>query len=164
MLRRLGEAFIGLTKPIVQRIAAAYDIRLERPLHAYGQHPLILEDEPAQARQNIPKSVYFNTRSGRIVIGRDSVFGEDVKLLTGKHMHLHEAQAASVEHHHVPDSGRDILIGRGCYIGSGAIVVGPVVVGDYAVVGAGSVVTKDVAPHSFVAGVPARLVRRLASG
>src|SRR5688500_14313812 len=47
---------------------------------------------------------------------------------------------------------------NGVVIGSGAQVLGPIEVGDGARVGANSVVTKDVAPHSTVVGIPARPV------
>jgi serine O-acetyltransferase len=43
-------------------------------------------------------------------------------------------------------------------IGSGAQVLGPIEVGEGAKIGANSVVTKDVAPHSTVVGIPARAV------
>ena len=56
-------------------------------------------------------------------------------------------------------------IGRNVYVGVGAQIVGPVTVGDGAVVGAGAVVTADVAPGAVVAGVPAReLTRKTATG
>jgi acetyltransferase-like isoleucine patch superfamily enzyme len=48
------------------------------------------------------------------------------------------------------------------WIGAGAIVFPGVTIGRGAIVGAGAVVTKDVPPHAIVAGVPARLIRRLA--
>ena len=47
-------------------------------------------------------------------------------------------------------------VGRGATIGANATIVCGVTIGDYAFVGAGSVVTRDVAPHAIVAGVPAR--------
>jgi acetyltransferase-like isoleucine patch superfamily enzyme len=145
----------------VQRLARAYDLRVEPALRVHGQHPLILADPIEVARHAIPRSVYFNTRSGSITIGHDTVFGEDVKVLTGKHMHISEARAAGVEQHHVPESGRDIVIGSGCYVGSGAILIGPVTIGDHAMIGAGAVVTADVPPYGFAVGVPARVVRML---
>ena len=148
--------FIRITKPLVQRLARAYDIRLERPLYPTGQHPVVA---PPDAAQSIPKSCVFNTRSGSITIGKDVVFGEDVQLLTGKHFSIQEAQAADRPLHYVPESGRDITVGDGAYIGTMAIVIGPVTIGEYAVVGAGSVVTKDVPPRTFVAGVPAKIIR-----
>jgi UDP-2-acetamido-3-amino-2,3-dideoxy-glucuronate N-acetyltransferase len=48
---------------------------------------------------------------------------------------------------------------RGASIGSGAAILCGVTIGERAVVGAGAVVTKDVAPDATVAGVPARVLR-----
>jgi UDP-2-acetamido-3-amino-2,3-dideoxy-glucuronate N-acetyltransferase len=53
------------------------------------------------------------------------------------------------------------LVKRGASIGSGAVILGGVTIGEKAMVGAGAVVTKDVPAHSVVAGVPARLRRDL---
>jgi acetyltransferase-like isoleucine patch superfamily enzyme len=50
---------------------------------------------------------------------------------------------------------------RGASVGSGATLLCGVTVGECAVVGAGSVVTKDVPPHAVVAGNPARVLKRL---
>jgi UDP-2-acetamido-3-amino-2,3-dideoxy-glucuronate N-acetyltransferase len=54
-----------------------------------------------------------------------------------------------------------ILVKRGASIGSGVTLLCGVTVGEYAVVGAGSVVTKDVPPYAVVAGNPARVLRTL---
>jgi acetyltransferase-like isoleucine patch superfamily enzyme len=160
VLKALGRAFIRWTRPFVVRLAHAYDIRVEQGLRAQGQHPLRFGDG-VDAWKCIPKSAYFNTRSGSITIGRNTVFGENVSVLTGKHMHRFEAEAAGVPHHHVPSEGRDITIGDGCYVGTGAIIIGPVSIGDYAVIGAGAVVTHDIPERAFAAGVPARVVKML---
>ena len=156
-MRRLGLAFIRVTGPLVRRLARAYGLRVDEHCVALGQHPLEIEDTPEQARAHIPRTVLFNTRSGHIHVGANTVFGEEVMVLTGKHQHFQEAGAPA--HHHVPESGRDVNIGTGCYIGSRALLIGPLNVGDYAVIGAGAVVTDDVAPHTMVAGVPARPVK-----
>jgi len=50
-----------------------------------------------------------------------------------------------------------ILIQRGASIGAGAVVLPGVTVGEFAMVGAGAVVTRDVPPHAMVYGNPARL-------
>jgi acetyltransferase-like isoleucine patch superfamily enzyme len=53
------------------------------------------------------------------------------------------------------------VVKRGASIGSSATLLCGITVGEYAVVGAGSVVTKDVPPCAVVAGNPARVLKRL---
>lgn len=53
------------------------------------------------------------------------------------------------------------LVKRGATIGSGATVLSNVTIGEKSIVGAGSVVTKDVPPHTIVAGNPAKIVRKI---
>jgi UDP-2-acetamido-3-amino-2,3-dideoxy-glucuronate N-acetyltransferase len=53
------------------------------------------------------------------------------------------------------------LVKRGASIGSGVTLLCGITVGENAIVGAGSVVTKDVAPNTIVAGNPARVLRRI---
>ena len=53
-----------------------------------------------------------------------------------------------------------ILVRRNASIGSGVVILGGVTIGAEALVGAGAVVTRDVADGSVVAGVPARLLRQ----
>jgi maltose O-acetyltransferase len=56
---------------------------------------------------------------------------------------------------------RPITVGNGAWIAAGVVVLPGVTIGPGAVVAAGAVVTQDVAPHTLVGGVPARLIRRL---
>ena len=55
----------------------------------------------------------------------------------------------------------DTRVKAGASIGSNATILAGVTIGEGAIVGAGAVVTKDVAPHTIVAGVPARVMRRV---
>lgn len=55
------------------------------------------------------------------------------------------------------------LIKQGASIGSGATILSNITIGEHAIVGAGSVVTKDVAAHSIVAGNPAKPIRTIKS-
>lgn len=53
------------------------------------------------------------------------------------------------------------LVKRGASIGSGATILSKVTIGERAIVGAGSVVTRDVPPDTIVAGNPARVLRKV---
>lgn len=60
---------------------------------------------------------------------------------------------------HNLDEPRKVGIGHDVWIGRSAIILSGVSIGNGAVIGAGSVVTKDVPPYSIVAGNPAKLIR-----
>lgn len=60
-----------------------------------------------------------------------------------------------------PPSQAPVTLGRGAYIGAGAILLPGVEIGECSVVGAGAVVTKDVPACTITAGVPARILRTL---
>lgn len=55
----------------------------------------------------------------------------------------------------------ETTVERGASLGSGSVILGGLTIGEQAIVGAGAVVTRDVAPGEVVAGVPARLLRRV---
>jgi acetyltransferase-like isoleucine patch superfamily enzyme len=55
-----------------------------------------------------------------------------------------------------PDSFQSIHINKGASIGANATILGGITIGEYAMIGAGSVVTKDVLPFSVVYGNPAK--------
>ncbi|MBG6216151.1 acetyltransferase-like isoleucine patch superfamily enzyme [Arthrobacter sp. CAN_A6] len=90
---------------------------------------------------------------GGVVIGDDSLIGHNVVLATLNH---DLAPSRRADMHPAP-----IVIGRNVWIGSNATVLPGVTIGDNSVVGAASVVTKDVPENSVVVGSPARVVRSL---
>jgi len=53
------------------------------------------------------------------------------------------------------------IVKRGASIGSGAVILCSIIIGENAIVGAGSVVTKDIPCNTVVAGNPARIIRKL---
>lgn len=84
----------------------------------------------------------------KIRIGDNTIIGYNTTILAHEYL-LHEYRLGLVE------IGSHVMIGANCTILPG------VKIGDHAVVAAGSIVTKDVEPHTFVAGNPARFVRKV---
>lgn len=82
----------------------------------------------------------------RITIGDNTIIGYNTTILA---------------HEYLIDEYRlgDVNIGSHVMIGANTTILPGVTIGDHAVVGAGSVVHKDVAPYSFVAGNPLRVIR-----
>ncbi|HUR86528.1 MAG TPA: hypothetical protein VMY78_14395 [Solirubrobacteraceae bacterium] len=98
----------------------------------------------------------FNTRSGEIRLAEGVVLGHNTMFLTGRH-EFEDGRLRSGRHQ-VPDEGWDIVVGRGTWIASGAIVLGGVTIGENVIVAAGAVVAHDVPDHAVVGGVPARVI------
>lgn len=103
----------------------------------------------------------FNLSSGNIRVNDNTIFSHNVHVLTGFHR-FHEGRLAKLQTRaprEVPLSGYDITIGSGCFIGSAVVILKGVTIGDNVIIGAGSVVTKDLASNVFAAGVPASVLR-----
>lgn len=88
-------------------------------------------------------------RRHKIITGSDVSIGPEATILTLGH----DPQSPDFA-----DKGGDVIIGDHVWIACRAIILPGVSIGDGAVVAAGAVVTKDVAPYAIVAGVPARPV------
>ncbi|MDA9287273.1 acyltransferase [Amylibacter sp.] len=102
----------------------------------------------------------FNVISGNIVVGNDTLFGHHCMVLTGTH-EFYNGKRASLNNPPVeetPASGRDIIIGEGCFIGSGVIIQGNVNIGNNVILGAGAVVTGNIPDNCFAAGIPAKII------
>ncbi len=85
-----------------------------------------------------------------VVIGETAVVGDDVSIL----------HAVTLGGTGKESGDRHPKVSRGVLLSAGAKILGNVTIGEGAKVGAGSVVLKPVAPHTTVAGVPARVVGR----
>jgi maltose O-acetyltransferase len=106
------------------------------------------------------RGVFFNFNCvvldvAPVTIGDNVLFGPAVQVYTATHPLDAVRRRSGVE------SGRAIAIGNDVWIGGGAILNPGVTVGDNAVIGAGSVVVKDIPPGVFAAGNPARVIRAL---
>jgi maltose O-acetyltransferase len=92
----------------------------------------------------------------RVRIGAFTLFGPAVQIYTA--MHPFDAAQRRRE-----EFGRPVEIGADVWVGGGAIILPGVRIGSRAVIGAGSVVTRDVPDGVLAAGNPCRVVREIAS-
>ena len=90
-----------------------------------------------------------------ITIGDGAQLGPNVQLLTADHPRDAAVRAAG------PELGRPISIGARCWLGGGVIVCPGVTIGPETIVGAGSVVVRDLPGGVVAAGNPCRIVRQL---
>lgn len=95
---------------------------------------------------HINHSTFIDARGG-IEIGNNVSISHYVKLVSGSHNVNSESFEGDFQNIYIKDY---------CFIGVSAIILKGVTIGEGAVVAAGSVVTKDVAPYSIVAGIPAK--------
>jgi maltose O-acetyltransferase len=93
---------------------------------------------------------------GRITIGDHVMMGEDVLILTRNHRF--DDLTRPMDQQGFAEE-RPVVIGNDVWIGTRAIILAGVHVGDGAIIGAGAVITRDVPSYAIVAGNPARIVR-----
>lgn len=99
------------------------------------------------------QNALFNTISGKIDIREHVFFGHNVAILTGSH----DSNTKDEKRRQSVPVINDISIMRGAWIASNAVIIGPCVIGENAVVAAGSIVIHDVLPGAMVAGNPATI-------
>jgi maltose O-acetyltransferase len=98
--------------------------------------------------------------NGPIKIGNDVMMGQDVLIYTTRHndyridIPMNRQGMAKVE---------PVEIGNDVWIGSRVIILPGVHISDGCIIGAGSVVTKDIPPYSVAVGAPAKVVRKRTS-
>ena len=121
---------------------------IEPPLHANfgGRHV------------HFGKWVYANFNltlvdDTHIYVGDDTMFGPNVTIATAGHPINPELRSRGLQYN------MPVHIGRNCWLGAGVMVMSGVTIGDNSVIGAGSVVTKDVPANVVAVGNPCRVLR-----
>ncbi|MAS93988.1 MAG: maltose acetyltransferase [Verrucomicrobiales bacterium] len=107
---------------------------------------------------HLGEKVYFNANCVvldvlPVTIGDRVLIGPAVQIYTALHPEDAKTRASGLE------NGKPVSIGDDVWIGGGAIICPGVTIGERSIVGAGSVVTRDVSPDVIVAGNPARVIR-----
>jgi acetyltransferase-like isoleucine patch superfamily enzyme len=125
---------------------------LIKPTSYYGRN--LGEGLRMGARSSIGPFGYLGC-SGFISIGANVLIGPRVSM----HAENHRFDEADIAIREQGVTLKPIAIEDDCWIGSDVVLVGGVTIGRGAVVGAGSVVTKSVAPGEVVGGVPARVIK-----
>ena len=100
----------------------------------------------------------------RVKIGNHCNFGPNVTIVTPLHPMVAEERRGIM----CKDGkerflcyAKEVVIGNDCWFGANVVVCPGVAIGDNCVIGAGSVVTRDIPANSFVAGVPAKVIRKI---
>lgn len=91
----------------------------------------------------------------QVRIGNRTLFGPNVQIYTATHPMNFKERALGLEF------AKPIVIGEDSWIGGGVIICPGVTIGDRTVIGAGSIVTKDIPSDVFAAGNPCKVIRDL---
>jgi maltose O-acetyltransferase len=90
-----------------------------------------------------------------VTIGPRTMFGPNVQIYTATHPMNHLERSSGREY------AKSIVIGEDVWIGGSAVICPGVTIGNRSVIGAGSVVTKDIYEDVFAAGNPCRVIKSL---
>jgi acetyltransferase-like isoleucine patch superfamily enzyme len=117
----------------------------------------------------------INNAVGDVVIGDHTRIGLHNTVIgpvtIGSHVNLAQGITITALNHNFEDKSQRIddqgistdpvIVGDDIWIGANAVTLPGVSIGHHSVVAAGAVVTKDVPPHSLVAGVPAKIIKEI---
>lgn len=106
------------------------------------------------------KNIYANFNltlvdDTHIYVGDATMFGPNVTIATAGHPILPELREQAYQYN------MPVRIGKNCWLGAGVIVMPGVTIGDNTVIGAGSVVTKDIPANVVAVGNPCRVMREI---
>ena len=153
-----------------------YDFNMTRPLEQEKRQQMLKEMfaeigencyiEPpfhsnfGGANVHFGKGVYANFNltlvdDTHIYVGDYTMFGPNVTVATAGHPILPELREKGYQYN------APVHIGKNCWIGTGAIILPGITIGDNVVVGAGSVVTKDLPSGVVAVGNPCRVLREV---
>ncbi|MBQ7821632.1 MAG: sugar O-acetyltransferase [Clostridia bacterium] len=123
---------------------------IEPPLHSnWGGHHV-----------HFGKNVYANFNltlvdDTHIYVGDNTMIGPNVVIATAGHPILPKLRERAMQYN------APVHIGKNCWIGAGVIIVPGITIGDNTVVGAGSIVTKDIPDNVIAVGNPCKVLREI---
>ena len=161
-------------------------IRLLAPLYQHrGRHAIIHHsvrmDTPPYRKfwlgdySVVESFACINNAVGDVIIGDHTRIGLHNTIIgpvtIGSHVNLAQGITITALNHNFDDSEKridqqgistkEVVLEEDIWVGANAVILPGVTIGKHAVVAAGAIVTKDVPPHSLVAGVPAKVIRQI---
>ena len=161
-------------------------IRLLAPLYQHrGRHAIIHHsvrmDTPPYRKfwlgdySVVESFACINNAVGDVIIGNHTRIGLHNTIIgpvtIGSHVNLAQGITITALNHNFDDlekridqqgiSTKEVVLEDDIWVGANAVILPGVTIGKHAVVAAGAIVTKDVPPHSLVAGVPAKVIRQI---
>jgi acetyltransferase-like isoleucine patch superfamily enzyme len=161
-------------------------IRLLAPLYQHrGRHAIIHHsvrmDTPPYRKfwlgdySVVESFACINNAVGDVIIGDHTRIGLHNTIIgpvtIGSHVNLAQGITITALNHNFDDSEKridqqgistkEVVLEDDIWVGANAVILPGVTIGKHAVVAAGAIVTKDVPPHSLVAGVPAKVIRQI---
>ena len=161
-------------------------IRMLAPLYQHrGKHSVVHRsarmDTPPYRKFSlgdysvIESFACINNAVGDVIIGDHTRIGLHNTIIgpvtIGCHVNLAQGITVTALNHNFEDSDKRIdeqgvsttpvIIEDDIWIGANAVILPGVTIGNHSVVAAGAVVTKDIPPHSLVAGVPAKIIKQI---
>lgn len=150
-LNETGEELVEKRAHLIKSLLpnAAESIWIQSPFYCdYGSN-IVLGDK-----------VFFNFNCVvldvmKVEIGSRTLIGPNVQIYTATHPLNFRERASGMEY------AKPVTIGQDVWIGGSSVICPGVSIGDRTVIGAGSVVTKDLPSNVFAAGNPCRVIREL---
>ena len=102
----------------------------------------------------IAQNCFIQVR-GKVDIGNNVIFGPNVSIFSENHIFKNPDLPVNAQ----GESRKGVKIGNGVWVGTRAVILDGVTVGENSIIAAGSIVNKDVMPYSIIGGVPARLIK-----
>lgn len=172
-IKVLAKALVGKIRAKYFQVQAGKDVYIGKQCALKGKQNIILED-------SVTIRPYAQIWSrGTVRIGRGSEIGERCRISIANSLNIGEKVLISpnvyitdCDHEYrninvpvidqgIAQSGQNVSIGDGSYIGINAVIVGNVKIGKHCVIGANSVVTKDISDYCVAVGSPAKLIKRI---
>lgn len=165
-----------IMKVQLKKLDRLYDFNMTRPTELDKREALLKEmfaeigedcyiEPPFHANfggghVHFGKNIYANFNltlvdDTHIYVGNYTMFGPNVTVATAGHPILPELRRQGYQYN------APVHIGENCWIGAGALIMPGITIGDHTVIGAGSVVTKDIPSGVVAVGVPCRVLREI---